>query len=106
MMTIPLGESTTDLSDLSDQEENPNKSDQSPKMVTENEMQQEKSRSVGSVGSVAAPVSSITIESESGLRPGIYKLYECGDYYGCKNCNLKGDKYFMNVHYCKGLKKT
>jgi hypothetical protein len=50
------------------------------------------------------PTKEISIESGTGLRHGVYKLYERGDNYGCKNCNIKGDKYCMNVHNCRGTK--
>ena len=39
------------------------------------------------------------------LAPRVYKLYEGGDQYGCKNCKIKGDKWYMEEHQCKGLQR-
>jgi hypothetical protein len=67
-----------------------------------NDMQQEKTQSVGSVAAKASD-GMIIDNIDLGPRDGVYKLNERGDYYGCRNCSIKGDKYFMNVHTCKGL---
>ena len=66
--TKPLRENASDLSDLSDLEKNTNNIVQSSKTETTFELQQEKSRSVGSVGSVVTSINSqTTFESESEL---------------------------------------
>jgi hypothetical protein len=67
---------------------------------------QEESRSVGSVQSVVKQIDDGTeIGLDSGLKYLIYKLYERGDCYGCRACNMKGDKFFMNDHNCRGTMK-
>ncbi|MGC1131366.1 MAG: hypothetical protein WA941_00980 [Nitrososphaeraceae archaeon] len=43
------------------------------------------------------------IESDSGRRPRTYKLYEGSDLYGCEGCKVKGDKWYMEEHNCRGL---
>jgi hypothetical protein len=35
----------------------------------------------------------------------LYRLYERGDKWGCKNCNDTGDKWYMLKHNCKINKK-
>jgi hypothetical protein len=54
------------------------------------------------VESVVSDVSHRT-GSTLAATPRIYKLYGTGDQYGCEGCQAKGDRWYMEVHQCKGL---
>jgi hypothetical protein len=64
-----------------------------PAADSQNHAQNENSGDSGDTGDII----------HTSSRPSIYRLGR-SDTWACKNCKLTGDRHFMKVHYCRGLK--
>jgi hypothetical protein len=50
-------------------------------------------------------IESMNYNRNIALPYNMYRLYEGGDTWACKNCNDKGDKWYMIKHVCRMNKK-
>ena len=75
--------------------------------VAEEQEKEQESSSVEQTEAFDIPSIKKIKEKEQGTTTINESLYRLGhsDTWGCKNCKLTGDKWFMQVHDCKGAKK-